>query len=76
MNKFILFILILVYSVQNSSAQNNIAPIVTTAPSDSTGKLIEFLSAKTYNVKKTDSINYLILSGDVKIRQGKTLLYG
>jgi lipopolysaccharide export system protein LptA len=76
MNKFNLFILILVFSVQNLYAQNNPAASNNPVPIDSTGKLIEFLAAKTYNVKKTDSINYLILSGDVKIRQGKTLLYG
>jgi lipopolysaccharide assembly outer membrane protein LptD (OstA) len=76
MNKFNLFILILVFSVQNLYAQNNPAATNNPVPIDSTGKLIEFLAAKTYNVKKTDSINYLILSGDVKIRQGKTLLYG
>ena len=40
------------------------------------GKLIEFLSAEVYNVKKMDSMDYLILVGHVKIRQGKTLLYG
>ncbi len=40
------------------------------------GKLIEFLSAETYNVKKMDSMDYLVFVGHVKIRQGKTLLYG
>lgn len=39
-------------------------------------KLIEFLSAEVYNVKKMDSMDYLIFVGHVKIRQGKTLLYG
>ena len=42
----------------------------------SKGKLIEFLSAETYTVKKIDSINYLVLVGNVKVRQGSTLLYG
>jgi hypothetical protein len=49
----------------------SIAPPVNTG-----GKLIEFLSAEVYNVKKMDSMDYLILVGHVKIRQGKTLLYG
>ena len=76
MNKIILFISLLACSFQHLNAQNKSDTIKAVTPIDSSGKLIEFLSAKTYNVKKTDSINYLILSGDVKIRQGKTLLYG
>ena len=44
-----------------------------TAPS---GKLIEFLSAASYNIKKQDSMDFLILVGHVKIKQGKTLLFG
>ena len=49
----------------------------TQAPPVAAGsKLIEFLSAEVYNVKKMDSMDYLILVGHVKIRQGKTLLYG
>jgi lipopolysaccharide export system protein LptA len=40
------------------------------------GKLIEFLSAESYNIKKQDSVDYLILVGDVKIKQGNTLLFG
>ena len=43
---------------------------------DSNSKLIEFLSAATYNVKKVDSTNFVILVGNVQIRQGKTLMYG
>jgi lipopolysaccharide export system protein LptA len=43
---------------------------------DSNAKLIEFLSAETYNVKKKDSMDFLILVGHVNIKQGKTLLYG
>lgn len=43
---------------------------------DSASKLIEFLSAETYNVKKMDSMDFLILVGHVNIKQGKTLLYG
>ena len=45
-------------------------------PATGNNKLIEFLSAQVYNVKKMDSMDYLILVGHVKIRQGKTLLYG
>ena len=58
---------------QTAPVQNNLPapPIV-----DSNSKLIEFLSAESYNVKKMDSMDYLILVGHVKIRQGKTLLYG
>ena len=48
----------------------------TNAPIDSNAKLIEFLSAETYNVKKQDSMDFLILVGHVKIKQGKTLLFG
>jgi len=41
-----------------------------------TGKLIEFLSAESYNIKKQDSQDFLILVGHVKVRQGNTLLFG
>lgn len=40
------------------------------------GKLIEFLSAETYNVKKMDSMDFVVFVGHVQIRQGKTLLFG
>jgi lipopolysaccharide assembly outer membrane protein LptD (OstA) len=40
------------------------------------GKLIEFLSAETYNVKKMDSMDFIVFVGHVQIRQGKTLLFG
>ncbi|MGI9138109.1 MAG: OstA-like protein [Sediminibacterium sp.] len=58
---------------QTTAVQNNLpaAPTV-----DSNSKLIEFLSAESYNLKKMDSMDFLILVGHVKIRQGKTLLYG
>ena len=56
------------------NAQNQLGG--TNAPIDSNTKLIEFLSAETYNVKKKDSMDYLILVGHVKIKQGKTLLFG
>lgn len=73
---FIILFSIFSYSLiigQTTPVQNNLPapPIV-----DSNSKLIEFLSAESYNVKKVDSIDYLILVGHVKIRQGKTLLYG
>jgi len=42
----------------------------------SSGKLIEFLSAESYNIKKQDSVDYLILVGNVKIKQGNTFLFG
>lgn len=41
-----------------------------------TGKLIEFLSAESYNIKKQDSLDFLILVGHVKVKQGTTLLFG
>ena len=73
---FIILFSLLSYSLiigQTTPIQNNLPapPLV-----DSNSKLIEFLSAESYNVKKVDSIDYLILVGHVKIRQGKTLLYG
>lgn len=40
------------------------------------GKLIEFLSAESYNIKKQDSLDFLILVGHVKVKQGTTLLFG
>ena len=40
------------------------------------GKLIEFLSAESYNIKKQDSMDFLILVGHVKVKQGTTLLFG
>lgn len=48
----------------------------TTAIANNTGKLIEFLSAESYNIKKQDSFDFLILVGHVKVRQGTTLLFG
>jgi lipopolysaccharide export system protein LptA len=48
----------------------------TTTKVKNTGKLIEFLSAESYNIKKIDSQDFLILVGHVKIKQGKTLLFG
>jgi lipopolysaccharide export system protein LptA len=71
MIKSFAFISILVLSLFQVSAQQT-APITV----DSNSKLIEFLSAESYNVKKIDSNDFLILVGHVKIRQGKTLLFG
>lgn len=72
MNKLFAFILFFLLGSVLSNAQDS------TLNKDpyNNSKLIEFLSAETYNVKKVDSINYVILVGKVKIRQGKTLLYG
>ncbi len=45
----------------------------TTKVENSSGKLIEFLSAESYNIKKQDSMDFLILVGHVKVN--KALLY-
>ena len=45
-------------------------------PNAPAGKLIEFLSAESYNIKKQDSLDFLILVGHVKVKQGTTLLVG
>jgi len=59
---------------QTPITQNPKDSLTAQAPSVTNGsKLIEFLSAEVYNVKKMDSMDYLILVGHVKIRQGKTL---
>ena len=74
MKKFGYIILLIFCAYQKLDAQTNLGG--TNAPIDSSAKLIEFLSAETYNVKKKDSQDFLILVGHVKIRQGKTLLFG
>ena len=51
-------------------------PVAPPATLANGGKLIEFLSAESYNVKKMDSMDFLVFVGHVKIRQGKTLLFG
>jgi len=51
-------------------------PVAQPATLANGGKLIEFLSAENYNVKKMDSMDFLVFVGHVKIRQGKTLLFG
>ncbi len=71
MIKTIAFISFFILSLLHVSAQQTTTPTM-----DSNSKLIEFLSAESYNVKKIDSNDYLILVGHVKIRQGKTLLFG
>ena len=82
MNKWALIILLYGLSFTSVKGQTPITPIAKDSltaqspPVTSGSKLIEFLSAEVYNVKKMDSMDYLILVGHVKIRQGKTLLYG
>jgi lipopolysaccharide export system protein LptA len=74
MKQFGYILITLLCSWHSLSAQTPLGG--TNAPIDSNTKLIEFLSAETYNVKKMDSMDYLILVGHVKIKQGKTLLFG
>jgi lipopolysaccharide export system protein LptA len=82
MNKWVLIILLTGLSFSSVKGQTPITQnpkdslTAQTPPVASGNKLIEFLSAEVYNVKKMDSMDYLILVGHVKIRQGKTLLYG
>ena len=82
MNKWAFIILFTCLSSSIVKGQNKAGPetkdtLKAQAPPVADGsKLIEFLSAEVYNVKKMDSMDYLILVGHVKIRQGKTLLYG
>ena len=71
MNKFLSYILCgfgILFSLQANSQD--------TAAVKSTGKLIEFLSAESYTIKKQDSQDFLILVGHVKVRQANTLLFG
>lgn len=60
---------------QNQKPTDTLA-VANGATVENGGKLIEFLSAETYNVKKMDSMDFLIFVGHVQIRQGKTLLFG
>jgi lipopolysaccharide assembly outer membrane protein LptD (OstA) len=82
MNKWACIILFTCFSSSTVIGQSPANPkpkdtLTAQAPSVAEGsKLIEFLSAEVYNVKKMDSMDYLIFVGHVKIRQGKTLLYG
>lgn len=72
MNRIYLSLILLCIFLKPLNAQISTTPVAV----DSNSKLIEFLSAASYNVKKIDSTNFVILVGNVKIRQGKTLLYG
>lgn len=72
MNKIYLALVFVCASIIHLAAQNTSSTVAV----DSNATLIEFLSAATYNVKKVDSINFVILVGNVKIKQGKTLMYG
>ena len=80
MTKFGIIILCSLFSCVQLRAQdkniNTTNPPASNVVVDPNSKLIEFLSAESYNVKKMDSVDYLILVGHVKIRQGKTLLFG
>ena len=72
MNKFVPYIILcfgILFSLQSNSQD-------TTTVVKNSGKLIEFLSAESYNIKKIDSQDFLILVGHVKIKQGNTLLFG
>jgi lipopolysaccharide export system protein LptA len=72
MNKFCAYIILFfgVFISFQAKSQDSTTVI------KNTGKLIEFLSAESYNIKKIDSQDFLILVGHVKIKQGNTLLYG
>jgi len=72
MNKFVPYILVC-FGIMLSSQANSQDTSTTTK---TTGKLIEFLSAESYNIKKIDSQDFLVLVGHVKIKQGNTFLYG
>jgi len=78
MNRIGLIILcaaFLTFSAQ-AQKQNDTIALPKGATVENGGKLIEFLSAETYNVKKSDSMDFIIFVGHVQIRQGKTLLFG
>ena len=67
--RYIIFCLVILVSFHANSQD-------TTTVVKNSGKLIEFLSAESYNIKKIDSQDFLILVGHVKIKQGNTLLFG
>ncbi len=67
--RYIVLCLVMLVSFQSISQD-------TATAVKNTGKLIEFLSAESYNIKKQDSMDFLILVGHVKVRQGTTLLFG
>jgi len=72
MNKFCTYIILFfgVFISFQANSQDSTTVV------KNTGKLIEFLSSESYNIKKLDSQDFLILVGHVKIKQGNTLLYG
>ncbi len=72
MNKLYWAFILVCVSILNVQAQK----VTNAVAADSNVKTIEFLSASTYNLKKIDSTNYVILVGNVKLKQGKTLMYG
>lgn len=67
--RYIIFCLVILVSFHANSQD-------TTTVVKNSGKLIEFLSAESYNIKKIDSQDFLILVGHVKVKQGNTLLFG
>ncbi len=72
MNKYLSYIILCLGILVSFKANSQ----DTTTKVKNTGKLIEFLSAESYNIKKIDSQDFLILVGHVNIKQGKTLLFG
>ena len=71
MNKYLRYIVLFFGIIMSIHALSQ-----DTTATKNTGKLIEFLSAESYNIKKIDSVDFLILVGHVKIKQGNTLLFG
>ncbi|MFM7719606.1 MAG: hypothetical protein ACKO52_00465, partial [Sediminibacterium sp.] len=63
MNKYLPYILFCFGIILSSQANSQ----DTTSSVKNTGKLIEFLSAESYNIKKQDSHDFLILVGHVKV---------
>lgn len=78
MNRIGLLILCFAFLTIHAKAQKqtDTSALSNGATVENGGKLIEFLSAETYNVKKSDSMDFIIFVGHVQIRQGKTLLFG
>ena len=71
MNKYLRYIVLFFGIIMSIHALSQ-----DTTATKNTGKLIEFLSAESYNIKKIDSVDFLILVGHVKIKQGNTFLFG
>ena len=72
MNKYVRYIILSFGTLLSFHANSQ----DTTTLVKNSGKLIEFLSAESYNIKKIDSQDFLILVGHVKIKQGNTFLFG